>query len=622
MTEVAVTLAGRGLAFWVISSLAVTSCGGYGPPGAAAPEPSNDEQEAPTFVRVVDGIVFRDESGRAYESALLGGLNVPRPQFADLDGDGDLDLFLQERTGELMHFENVGTPGEPRFVWRTDQYRDLEIGEWSRFIDFDRDGDLDLLAENPFSYVQYFRNEGTASEADFLAVGDSAKEVDGTPLFADRQNIPSLNDIDCDGSWDLFLGRVDGTISRYETATTSADGAPLFRFIEDRFQGIEIVAAMAGSLHGANSMAFADMDDDGDLDFFWGDFFEASVLYLENTGSCSEPILLGEPLPFEVEDSLETSGYNVPTLADVDSDGDLDLYVGVLGGAFNPNLTTIRNFLYYEQVDGRFSRRSERFIYTVDVGSESIPTFTDLDADGDLDLLLSNKIDPNDTRTSRMYRFENVGTPREPLFQERERLDLFTMYHYAPAMGDLDGDGDLDMLMGTWNKGVAFYINEGSAAAPDFVLADTTLVKLTRGSNSTPALTDVDGDGDLDLFIGESSGELNFYRNVGTPQAPSFELVSDNFLSIDAGRRSFPSFADMDGDGDEDLLLGREAGGVLLYRREGGSTDPEFVQDTTFTLPLPNYSTPAVVDIDADGDLDVFSGGLAGGLVLLENRSR
>ena len=147
-------------------------------------------------------------------------------------------------------------------------------------------------------------------------------------------------------------------------------------------------------------------------------------------------------------------------------------------------------------------------------------------------------------------------------------------------------------------------------------------MKLTRGSNSTPALTDVDGDGDLDLFIGESSGELNFYRNVGTPQAPSFELVSDNFLEIDAGRRSFPTFADMDGDGDEDLLLGRESGGVLLYLREGGTGEPVFVQDSTFTLSLPNYSTPSIVDIDGDGDLDVFSGGLSGGVIFLENRSR
>jgi hypothetical protein len=537
----------------------------------------------------------------------------------DIDDDGDVDLFVQERTNELMLFENVGTRERPQFSWRTDHYQDLPLGEWSRFVDFDRDGDLDILAERQFSYTQYFRNVGTPQTAEFVPVGDSVRDTEGRPLFADRQNIPNVNDIDCDGRWDLFLGRVDGTISRYETSPISSDEAPVFRFVEDRFQGIEIVAQL-GSLHGANSMAFADLDRDGDLDFFWGDFFEPGVLFLENTGSCGETVLLGDPVAFEVEDSIATSGYNVPVLEDIDGDDDLDLFVGVLGGAFNPSLTTTRNFHFYEQVGGTFVRQTERFIYTVDVGSESIPEFADLDGDGDLDLLLANKLDPDDTKTSRLYYFENTGSPEAPSFQERGHMPLFTMYHYAPALGDLDGDGDLDMLVGTWNKGVAYYANLGTREDPDFVLQDTTLVKLTRGSNSTPALTDIDGDGDLDLFIGESSGELNFYRNVGTPQAPSFELVTDNFDEIDAGRRSYPTFADIDGDGDEDLLLGREQGGVLLYRRDGSATDPVFVHDPSFTLPLPNYSTPILVDIDGDGDLDFFSGGLSGGLIFFENR--
>ncbi len=573
------------------------------------------------FVRSADPFSVSDESGRPYEPPFLGGFNVPRPQFVDIDDDGDPDLFLQERPGELMLFENVGSPDGPEFVWRSDRYQDLAVGEWTRFVDFDRDGDFDLLSERPFSYVQYFRNEGTASVAAFASIGDSVRDVTGQPVFADRQNIPNVNDIDCDGNWDLFLGRVNGTISRYEVAEMTPDGAPVFRFLGDRFQGIEIVAQL-GSLHGANSMAFADIDQDNDLDFFWGDFFEPGVLFVENTGSCSEPILSSEPVPLAMDEEMSTSGYNVPVLEDVDSDGDLDLFVGVLGGAFNPNLTTTQNFHFYEKVDGDFIHRSERFVYTVDVGSESIPSFADLDGDGDLDLLLANKLDPDDTQSSRLYHFENVGSVQEPSFQQRAHIPLLTMYHYAPALGDLDADGDLDMLVGTWNRGVALYWNEGTRAEPEFVLQDTTYVRLTRGSNSSPALTDVDGDGDLDLFIGESSGELNFYRNVGTAQAPSFDLVSDRFAEIDAGRRSFPTFADIDGDGDEDLLLGREQGGVLLYWREGSTADlnPVYVLDSSFTLPLPNYSTPALVDIDADGDLDVFSGGLGGGLIFLEGR--
>ena len=573
------------------------------------------------FVRSVDAFPVYDENGRAYDPPFLGGFNVPRPQFADIDGDGDVDLFLQERPDELMLFENVGGPNRPEFVWRTDRYQNLSVGEWTRFIDFDRDGDLDLLSERRFSYVQYFRNDGTARAAAFTSVGDSVRDVEGRPLFADRQNIPNLNDIDCDGDWDLFLGRLNGTLSRYDVAELTDDGVPVFRFLEDRFEGIEIVAQL-GSLHGANSMAFADIDQDGDLDFFWGDFFEPGVLFVENTGSCGEPNLRSDPLPFTVDDTIATSGYNVPVLEDVDSDGDLDLFVGVLGGAFNPNLTTTRNFHFYEQVDGVFNYRTDRFVYTLDVGSESIPSFADLDGDGDLDMLLANKLDPDDTQTSRLYHFENVGSPRAPSFEQRPHIPLFTMYHYAPALGDLDGDGDLDMLVGTWNRGVALYLNQGTRAQPEFVLQDTTFVRLTRGSNSAPALNDVDGDGDLDLFIGESSGELNFYRNIGTPRAPSFDLVSDRFGDIDAGRRSFPAFADVDGDGDEDLLLGREEGGVLLYRRVGSTADadPLFVLDSTFVLPLPNYSTPSLVDINGDGDLDVFSGGRGGGLIFLEGR--
>ena len=603
----------------VVSVILIAACGRSGGATLSTRSPSPTGLGAASFVRSVDAFQVRDESGTLYDPPFLGGFNVPRPQFADIDDDGDLDLFVQERTDELIFFENVGTRQQLKFVWRTDRYQDLPNGEWSRFVDFDRDGDLDLLTERQFSYTQYFRNVGTPRTAEFVPVGDSVRDSEGRPLFADRQNIPNVNDIDCDGSWDLFLGRVDGTISRYEASPISAEEVPVFRFVEDRFQGIEIVAQL-GSLHGANSMAFADVDDDGDLDFFWGDFFEPGVLFVENTGSCSEVVLLSDPLALEVEDPISTSGYNVPVLEDLDGDDDLDLFVGVLGGAFNPGLTTTRNFHFYEKVDGAFVRRTERFIYTLDVGSESIPEFADLDGDGDLDLLIANKLDPEDTRTSRLFYFENVGSPEVPSFQQRDHLPLFTMYHYAPALGDLDGDGDLDMLVGTWNKGVALYSNFGTPEEPDFVLQDTTLIKLTRGSNSTPTLTDIDGDGDLDLFIGESSGELNFYRNVGTPQAFSFELVTDRFGEIDAGRRSYPTFADIDGDGDEDLLLGREQGGVLLYRRNGSGTDPTFVHDPNFTLRLPNYATPTLVDIDADGDLDVFSGGLSGGLVFFENR--
>ncbi len=608
------------------ATLSLACSGASGPsPGTAAP--GSGALADISWQRVLYDFPIQDAEGRPYTHPFLGGLDVPRPQFVDIDADGDLDLFLQERTGELMFFENVGTDSNPDMRWRTDRFQDLDIGEWSRFVDLDGDDDLDLLAELPFSYVRYFRNDGTAGEARFVAVPDSVRTADGSPLFSDRQNIPNFADIDCDGRWDLFLGRVDGTVSRYEERDgTMGDNGPRFGFVTDRFQGIEIVNQI-GSMHGANSMAFADQDGDGDLDLFWGDFFEPGVLHIQNSGSCQSPALATAPESVEADPQLSTSGFNVPAPVDLDADGDLDLAVGVLGGAFNPNRSTADNFHYYETLaDGSRERRTVRFLDGLDIGSESALDVADLDGDGDLDLLLGNKLDPSFaelaargesvSQAARMYVIENVGSAAAPAFRLSPPVDLGEYYHYAPALADLDGDGDADLLLGTWRHGVHYFKNESSAGAIRFELADSAIVTLGRGSNAAPAVGDLDGDGDLDLIVGESSGELNHYRNVGDASTPRFELVTEKLGDLDAGRRSYPTLLDLDRDGDLDLLVGTEGGDLILYANTGGPDRPEFTPDDEFQMTLFPFAVPRIVDLDADGAPELLSGTLGGGVLL------
>ncbi len=560
----------------------------------------------------------RNSEGTPLDHPFLGGLNLPRPQFADIDGDGDLDLFVQEVTGALKYFENVGTPTEARFVWRTNRYKDLNVGEWYRLHDVDQDGDLDILGELPFSYVRLFRNVGTPTTPTFELVSDSLRDASGKSLFADRQNIPTLTDIDCNGRLDLFIGRIDGTLLRYESVGLDEQDLPRFKLITNRFEDIEIVAQFA-SLHGANTLTFHDVDNDGDEDLFWGDFFEPGLLLIPNTGSCKAPDFRNEPLSFPPNDPLVTSGYNAPGFADIDGDSDADLFVGVLGGAFNPNHTAAENFYFLEADGQQFTLRSKQFLTSIDVGAETIPAFADLDGDGDQDLLLSNKIAHDDFGTGRIFHYENQGASDAPSFQLLGALDLAGAYQYAPALADMDADGDLDMFVGTWNQGVFYYRNTGDATAPVFTLDPEIHIKLTRGSNCTPALVDIDGDGDLDLFIGESSGDLNFYRNTGNSTDFAFELVSDNYGDIDVGRRSAPTFTDLDGDGDQDLVVGREADGAAIYRNMGTPELPEFAPVDGFPFPLPINTIIVFVDIDGDGDKDLFSGGLGGGLVYYEN---
>ena len=573
--------------------------------------------------RIVYGIEIRDEAGDLLDHPFLGGFNLPRPQLADVDADGDLDLFLQEHSDRVMLFRNEGA-GASRYRWVTDTFEDLSVGEWYRFVDVDLDGDLDLLAEEPYSYIRYYRNDGGSGPADYVLATDTLRDIAGEPIFSDRQNIPNAADIDCDGNLDLLIGRLTGTITRYEAESNDENGIPRFRHITDSFEDIEIVAAFQGIRHGANTMALGDVDQDGDHDLFWGDFFEAGLLFIENTGTCRRPVLRGTPRPFPPRDPVATSGYNAAALGDIDVDGDLDLTMGVLGGAFLPSRSAVENLYQFVQGDdGEYTAVTSRLIRTVDVGSESIPALTDLDGDGDLDLLLSNKIEPEDTKTGALYIFENTGSATAPAFHARGKVpDLPIAYHFAPAFGDLDGDGDDDMLLGEWRDRMAYYRNDGRRRSgrdkliPRWTLVDSAAATLTRGRNTTPTLGDLDGDGDLDLIVGESSGALNYYRNDGGSSAPDFQLVSDEFQDIDVGRRSVPTLVDLDGDGDLDLAVGSEISGLRLFLNEGTRREPVFVETEPFGPEVPAFTTPVFADIDGDGDHDLVTGGNGGGLVV------
>ena len=579
-----------------------------------------------SFRRLIAPFEVMDTAGRPLELPFHGGFNAPRPQLVDADGDGDLDLFLQEVTGSVALFVRDGErDGLPRFVPRSSRYGDIDVGEWYRFADVDADGDLDLLAEQRFSYIKYYRNDGGSGPSRFVLAADTLRDVDGAPIYSDRQNIPQLGDLDCDRRSDLLIGRVDGTVARYEAEGSDDRGAPTFRLVANEFEGIRIIGQQGGpalpvgpSMHGANTMALADHDGDRDLDLFWGDFFEAGLLLIANRGTCAEPNFRSPPVQFPVGNPLLTSGYNAPAFGDLTGDGLPDLVVGVLGGAFNPLRTSAENLYYLTRgQDSTWQVRTRRLLPVLDIGSESVPAIADLDGDGDLDLVLSNKLDPSDPQTSFVYRLENVGDTRHPRFRMRPPLGLGRRFHAAPAFADLDGDGRLDALLGQWGPRLAWY--RGSATG--FEPADSALVTITRGSNTVPALGDLDGDGDLDLLVGESSGWLNYYRNSGGARSPRFELVSDEFERIRLGRRSAPALVDLDGDGDLDLLVGSETDGLALFRNVGSRALARLVRDSTFHVDAPILTTPAAGDLDGDGDVDLVAGGAGGGMVYLEHLS-
>jgi len=609
--------------------VAAALCGCAGT-SVSAQAPAQTARPVPEFMRHVAPFPVLDESGAPFAEPFLGGFDVPRPQLVDIDGDGDLDLFVQERRNAVMHFENVNG----RFVWRSDRFAGLEVGGWNRFVDLDGDGLMDLLGESPISLIRAWRNVGTRTAPAFRMAADTLRDGDGLPIAADRQNILNLVDIDCNGRLDLFLGRVTGTIDRFEAVPGGAqDGVPRFALHTERFEEIEILGNVpgqpsridiGGTRHGANTMAFGDIDGDGDSDLFWGDYFEQGLLLIENRSTgCTTPSMQGSPRRFPDETSLLTSGYNAPAIGDVDGDGLNDLVMGVIGGAFTPRRTSVANLHFVRQSErGRFESVTDRLVRTIDVGSDAVPHLADLDGDGDVDLLVGNRISPESDTTAFISWFENSGTRTAPAFRARGTLPMRGEFHYAPAIADLNGDGRPDLALGTWRDKVQWWRNAGTAQAPRYELADSALVTLTRGSNTTPAFADLDRDGDLDLVVGEASGQLNLYRNEGSPTAPRFVLMTDTLAGIDVGRRSTPTFVDLDGDGVVELVVGSEDGGLQRWRvvREGEWV--RFVSDAAVRAETYTYSAPSFADVDGDGVPDLMVGTASGGVLFHGTRTR
>ncbi len=195
----------------------------------------------------------------------------------------------------------------------------------------------------------------------------------------------------------------------------------------------------------------------------------------------------------------------------------------------------------------------------------------------------------------------------------------------SAAFGDLDGDGDFDLLSGSYGGGSFFYIkNEGTTQVPAFPNAQMNPFSLPSiGNFSKPALVDLDGDGDLDILSGTQNGGFNYFKNEGTSNAPIFAAVQTNPFSLaNSGSEAMPSFGDLDGDGDQDLISGDPTGNFRYYQNVGTATSPAFapVQINPFSLAnIVGYSAPVLEDIDKDGDLDLLSGSALGHFYYFKN---
>ena len=547
--------------------------------------------------------------GAELEIPFLGGFNKPNPQFVDWNEDGLTDLFVRDQDGRLQFFLNSGSADEPNFEFQTKAFQNLDVGQWFTFFDYDHDDDIDLMASPQSPDVTLFEN---VSDSLILAVSqlldDSSVAVHGGQIV-----IPTIADIDADGWEDLFVGGVSGAVTYYRNLGLT-DGLPVYHLETNSFEDILIVWVPGrDDRHGANALEFYDIDDDEDLDLFWGDYYQPGLFFLENFGTSSDPNIPDSLMidSYPQNEPVSSAGFNVPRLIDLNSDGAAELFVGVQSGIYGTDF--VDNFWYYDMtVEGDFGLVTKNYFEQIDLISGTIPTLADMDSDGDLDLFIGNEFDASNSGwKGDVYFFENIGSAVSPQFEmvDSSYFDEGMGNNMAPAFGDLDGDGDFDALVGDYNGEISFFLNDGSPTEPNFSYQGKFL-EIDLAGRATPALGDVEGDGDLDLYVGDKNGSVHVWSNEGDPANYNFIKISDDLFSGEnLGLEIALELADFDNDGDLDLLIGNQSGELYLANPSGSELHQlEQLPHSGLNL------APTIGDMDSDGKMDLIVGSNEGGL--------
>jgi len=535
--------------------------------------------------------------------------------FGDIDGDGDLDLFVANASGQNdFLYRNLGGAqgGAIGTFVKTlagAPVTDGANGNDCAFADVDGDGDLDLFVANGSNQNNaLFMNGGGGT---FTKLAGAAPVNDGGDSHA-----CAFGDLDGDGDLDLVVGNLLQPTNVYLNQG----------FLQGGAQG-SFVRVTTGALQttssATNDLALGDYDKDGDLDLALADCCTAGNALYQNTGSGGQFLLVTTgPV------AADAAASNAVGFHDYDGDGDLDLFVANSKAASGNSM----DFLYRNSGPATFSKINDGPLAS-DIAQHVDAALGDYDGDGDLDVFIATSNDENNA----LYRNEG-GTQggTEGTFTQVLTGALIGDGGdtWGAAWGDMDRDGDLDLAtadrlgLPNGNNGLYRNLGGGIGVEGNFFKETSSPVCLAGGTSRDVAWADMDNDGDLDLVFANSNGEHNFvYRNKGGAQGGaegSFESLTTTSIAKATGENYGLAWGDKDSDGDLDLFIANRAGNNFLFTNAGGAQPGfhgSFVQETTG--PVVNDGGDSFAgawgDMDNDGDLDLFVSNGSGNNFLYTN---
>lgn len=615
-----------------------------------------------------------------------GGMNSMQFGELDIDLDGEKDIIALNRDevfnvistdtegNRIYCFINEGLEGEINYRFAP-EYTTLlpQLYNWAIFADYNMDGKTDIFTYSPgWAGIKVYKNISDVSLKFELVINPYLTSFQGggyTNILVTYADYPGIYDIDNDGDLDILtfspLGSFVDMHTNLSIETYGHADSLIFErttkcwghfaendesnelYLDTCNRKTMSISKPETERHTGSTFLLLDLDADDDADLLLSDIDYPSLYPLTNGGNSAEAHITSYDtiFPFGTE-TASIFSMPVASYIDVNNDGIKDLLIST----FDPSIYKSKNknsvWLYLnngETNNPEFELFSHNFLQSemLDFGSGAYPTIYDWDSDGLKDIIVGNygyyKYSYYDEAMflhsvfqSRIDYYKNTGTAEEPSFQLmiKNLGDLWkeNLIAIAPAVADLDGDGDPDILAGNSEGNLIYSKNLGDGT---FEIIDDNYFDIDVDDFSYPQLFDLDKDGLLDLIIGEKKGNINYYHNAGSLQNPDFVFVTDSLGKVNVTDYSLSYFGYSKpyffrlADGTTNLVVGSELGLIHYYEDIDNNLDGKFTLSENLSQLLDTsdisfdrgFRTAAAIgDLNSDDHIEMLVGNWAGGL--------
>lgn len=605
-----------------------------------------------------------NEAGNIMAFPWVGGLNAAQFNSIELNDDDLIDLVIFDRHGDrLLTFINQND----HWVYRP-EFQTLfpEIKHWMILRDYDADGDMDLFTYTTGG-IKVFRNEYPDNPR-FVQVTDpyitSLQGSIQTNILVTYADYPGIVDLDFDGDLDIltFWGmgsfvemHLNLSMELYGTADSLAFEKKTYcwgRFAESEESNVLYMdtcvsgtkAVLPEPKHTGSTFLLFDYGGDMDYDLLLGDVDYPGLVLLENGGDNETAFMTAQNWNFPPSSPINMYSFPSAYLLDVDFDGLDDLIISPFDPSMNHSVVgrSIQKYKNFGTAQNpEFFLEQDDFLQQdmIDLGAGAVPVLFDWNGDGLQDIIAGN-LGVNDTcfmddhfilqceYVSSIRLFLNIGTAQNPEFSLADedvlQLESFDLEALYPAFGDIDGDGDDDLLIGTASGNLIFAKNVSVTNIPQFEVVTLNFLDLEPEVYSAPAFVDIDNDNDMDLVCGSRNGMLSLYLNNTLNGEMAFDWATDELGGVDVRDvnmsyygYSTPCFF-TNSQGNTELLVGSESGLLFLY----GDIQANYPGAFTLLEKDMNYinsgvrTAASMGNINDDAYPDLVVGNYSGGLNL------